>query len=267
MRLNPMDYWVTHLIRRLHVYMGLGSILRLRMLRNRVARGKTRPDRIVRLRVKFPETPWLYLREGRPDLDSFSEILVDEVYALVLRRIRECRTIIDLGANIGLASLYFAVHYPQATIVPVEPHPGNYEMLIKNLQGLLASGRCRPLRAAIWSEERPLVADPRKPLDGYNAFAVCEPRQELEASPRIAGVTIPKILRDSNWDRVDLVKMDIEGAEIEVFRGNPDWLAKVRAIAIEFHGDSRRVCEFDRITRQYGFREYDENQHTVVAVK
>lgn len=267
MRLNPMDYWVAHLIRSLHPYMGLRSILRYRQFRNRVAHGNAVPGRVFRLRIKVPKAGYLYLREGWPDIDSFSEVFVYDVYRLVLDHVSECKRIIDLGANIGLASLYFAVHYPQAVTVSVEPHPANYEMLVKNLHGLLAAGKCRTLRAAVWSEETSLVADPTKPSDQYNAFAVCKSAKELESPFRIDGVTVPKILRECGWDQVDLLKIDIEGAETELFRGKLDWLARVRALAIEFHGNARKICDFDGVARRYGFKNFDENQHTVVAVR
>jgi hypothetical protein len=61
--------------------------------------------------------------------------------------------------------------------------------------------------------------------------------------------------------------VDIEGAEVELFKGNLDWLLKVRAIAIEFHRDSRNVSAFDRIMADYGFSILVDGAHTVLATR
>jgi hypothetical protein len=62
------------------------------------------------------------------------------------------------------------------------------------------------------------------------------------------------------------VKVDVEGAEIELFKGDLDWLNHTGAIAIEFHGNARAVCNFDNIVHQYGFAVQAEDGHTVLAV-
>ena len=56
------------------------------------------------------------------------------------------------------------------------------------------------------------------------------------------------ILEASGFDVVDLVKIDIEGAERAVFR-QVDWLERVRALAIEFHGSAREEIGFDALMR------------------
>ena len=78
---------------------------------------------------------------------------------------------------------------------------------------------------------------------------------------------ISKILADSRFEYVGLLKVDIEGAEVELFKGDLDWLRKVRAIAIEFHGDSRLLCNFDEVLKKYDFRIIDGGGHTVIALK
>jgi hypothetical protein len=81
------------------------------------------------------------------------------------------------------------------------------------------------------------------------------------------GLPIQKIINNSGFTKVDLLKVDIEGAEVELFKGNVSWLGCVNSIAIEFHGDSRKQCRFDEIMRNYQFQIYDQDSHTVLAVR
>jgi methyltransferase FkbM-like protein len=70
----------------------------------------------------------------------------------------------------------------------------------------------------------------------------------------------------SGFTTVDILKVDIEGAEVQLFSGNLDWLERVRALLIEFHDESRQESDFDAIMRRYHFRIREETRHTVLAV-
>lgn len=267
MRLNPLDYWTVFLFRKLRPWMTLNSILRFRMYQSRVAKGNSSRDRQLVLRMKAPIRGSVFLREDRADLGTFSEVFIEEVYRGAVTRLPQCRTIIDLGANIGLASLYFAKSHPEARILAVEPHPENFELLSRNLHNLIGSGRCAVLRSAVWSAERPLVAATTKAADHYNVFVVSAGTPSAADPFKIKGFSMPSLMKEAGFEHVDLVKVDIEGSEVELFRGESSWLANVGALAIEFHGSSRTDCGFDGKMRQYGFSVYDQDRHTVVAVK
>jgi hypothetical protein len=80
-------------------------------------------------------------------------------------------------------------------------------------------------------------------------------------------MTMPALIQDSGFPFIDLLKVDIEGAEVELFRGDLGWLNTIGAIAIEFHQDSRERSGFDRIVRDRGFVLHEANQHTVLACR
>jgi FkbM family methyltransferase len=136
--------------------------------------------------------------------------------------------IVDAGANIGLATLYFAWKYPQAQIAAIEPEPSNLELLRRNCADL-PSVRIFP--AALWSGRSDLfIADPNS--EKWN-FSVTESRS---AGPTVPAVTVGDILRECRFEHIDILKLDIEGAEKELFRaGWQEWLPKVRMIMIELH--------------------------------
>jgi Methyltransferase FkbM domain len=84
----------------------------------------------------------------------------------------------------------------------------------------------------------------------------------------VEGYTMTEILDRSGFDRVDLLKVDIEGAERELFSSQDvSWLDRVGAIAIEFHEDSRSASGFDDTMIRNGFEICSEDRHTVIARK
>jgi FkbM family methyltransferase len=155
--------------------------------------------------------------------------------------------------------LYLAENYPRSSIVAVEPHPDTFDVLQTNLRSLVTKGRCRLIQAAVWGSKTSLVghADEER---HFSAFAVQEGNGSMQ------GLPISNILAQSGFESVDVLKIDIEGAETELFKGDLGWLDRVCCIAIEFHDGSRRTSRFDEIMREHGFA-VTEGKHTVIAIR
>jgi FkbM family methyltransferase len=247
--------------------MSLASIYRYRNYCLREAQGRSNPAGKLRLRLKSPVRGVVILREVSSDLYTFGDVFEQEVYRAVLRHLPECSTIVDLGANIGLASLYLASAYPSARIFAVEPNRDNFELLKTNLKDLIQKQRCVPVQAALWSTRKLLTVDPQWLPDAYNGFRLSEQPSPQGTVDQVQGLTMEEILASSQFERVDLLKVDIEGAEVELFRNDIGWLGRVRAIAIEFHGRSREECGFDQILSEQGFKVCEEDAHTVLAIR
>jgi FkbM family methyltransferase len=244
--------------------MSLGSIVRYR---DYCRRGQSDSTRKLKLKMKRPVRAEIVFREVPSDHYTFGDIFEQEVYKTVLRHVPNCSTILDLGANIGFASLYLAAAYPAARIVSVEPNRENFALLKTNLNVLIRQGRCIPLQAAVWSTRRSLGVDPRWSAGAYNAFRVLDQPTGDGAADSVEGLTMAEILSSARFQQVDLLKVDIEGAEVELFRNDRGWLDSVRAIAIEFHGQSRSESGFDEILKNGGFTVCEEDSHTVLAVR
>jgi FkbM family methyltransferase len=240
--------------------------MRLRNYHVRERAGQLRADGILSLRLKRPFVADISLRERGSDLATFHEIAEEEVYAPVLKAVEAFQTVIDLGANIGLASLYLAHNSPTCRILCVEPNCESYELLVRNVHKLNRSGRCRTLKAAVWGTHQRLAPNHKAPPDRYSMFTV---RVASANEPSaVEGYTMTEILDYSGFDRVDLLKVDIEGAERELFSTQDlSWLARVGAIAIEFHEDSRNACGFDDKMTRNGFEICTEHSHTILARK
>jgi FkbM family methyltransferase len=161
--------------------------------------------------------------------------------------------IIDAGANIGLTSIFFANEYPNARIIAIEPEASNFEMLQKNTAPYR---NVEIINAALWGENRELnIFDPQ---EGHTAFRTKSESPAGAAGPKkVQGVTLDRLMLELGIDFVDLLKIDIEGAELEVFADPERWIDRVGIIAIELHERLRPGCEasVNRATKDFKVRE------------
>jgi FkbM family methyltransferase len=258
--------WTLSFVRQWWPAMSLRSVFAFRNYTLRADKGNLIKGHKIKLQMRSPIRGQIILREVGTDVLTFDEVLVEQVYKSVLPYLRECAYVVDLGANIGLTSLYFASCYAGCKLIAVEPNPSTYDVLCANLSALVKAGRCKTLRAAIWGSETVLVADEPKNPEHYSAFATRQASGPAPVGDEISGMPLPQIMAQAGFERIDLLKVDVEGAEVELFKGDLEWLRSVECIAIEFHEGSREAIGFDDIMAHYGFRIVDTNPHTVVAV-
>lgn len=134
--------------------------------------------------------------------------------------------ILDLGANIGASALYFLLNYANSRVIALEPDPGNFELMSLNTRGV----DCIPVAGAVASEKGFVrICDP-----GLGHWGL---RTEFDATGRVEAFTIPELLHryaDSSFFPF-IVKIDIEGAEAELFSKNTDWIDAFPVLIIELH--------------------------------
>lgn len=143
------------------------------------------------------------------------------------------KVIIDAGANIGMTSIYFANKYPTATVVAIEPEASNFNILRKNT-GLYP--KIIPVQAALWNHDGQIAVGDRS-SQGNWAFVAGENTK----GPRVRAVTLKTLIDELKLPSIDLAKIDIEGAEMELFE-DISWISGVRCIMIELHEDLRPGC-------------------------
>lgn len=155
------------------------------------------------------------------DIQSVREVLIDEVYRLPFDM--QPRAIVDLGANIGLTSLYYEAKYPGVSIVAVEADPQNAALARRNLALLSA----QVVEAAI-------AAHPGK-ISFKSSASSNLGHIDTTGDLDVVAVTMDEVLDLLSGGRADLVKIDIEGGEEGLFSANCSWLDRVDAIIIEMH--------------------------------
>lgn len=174
------------------------------------------------------------LRPISEDIYTFWEIFIDKAYALEWPKDRIApRTILDAGANIGLTSIFLANQFPEARILAVEPESANFSILQQNAANY---PNIIPVCAAIWpTSERVGVHD--KGL-GRRAFTI-----EAHGDTGIAGIAIGDLMEEHNISYIDLLKIDIEGSEKEIFESSDtEWLDHVGVLVIELHDRMKPGC-------------------------
>ena len=135
--------------------------------------------RQVEVSCTTPSFPYnVHLRLRTSDIAVFLEALVDSQYQW---EYPVCpRTIVDVGANIGLSTILYANKYPKARILAVEPEPSNFEMLKKNTEPY---SNITAVRAALWKEDCDLqIFDPTTDSWGFWGFRM----REFEESQELA---------------------------------------------------------------------------------
>lgn len=180
----------------------------------------------------------LHLRDTETDLMIFDQVFLLDDCALPKKTGRgTIRCVIDAGAHIGCSSLFYAARYPEARILAIEADAGNYRQLVRNTADTPA---ITPVLGAVFHLSTPVqVLNPDDRPWGFQVAAAGSP----DAPGQVPGHTIPDLMRMAGFSRIDLLKLDIEGAEGELFaHGGADWLRQVRHLVIELHDDVKAGC-------------------------
>lgn len=165
------------------------------------------------------------------DVFILYEVFAFEAYFLPVAEVtpETVHVIVDCGANIGLTSLYFSAHYPNAKILAIEPDPANYRLLCENVA---ADERISPVHAAVVGAATNTVFLSQGRQAWGNSLIEAGDAKSVE----VPSVTLSQIISSYSLNQIDLLKVDIEGTEKHVF-ANPDFLDSVGFVVVELHGD------------------------------
>lgn len=204
-------------------------------LADRVLHGATKraSRRLRRLVLPGYQHP-LFIREGTSDEDVFRQVFGRREYSL-LDDLKRVSLIVDCGANIGCTAFYYLHRFPNAHLIAVEPDPYNFRICRLNLRPL--AHRVTLIQAGAWSEVVPLRIERGRYRDGRDWATQVRPCTAEERADSVS-VTLHGLLARSGQTAIDLLKIDIEGAEEQLFRpGCDDWLRRTRNLVIELHND------------------------------
>ncbi|HTN77656.1 MAG TPA: FkbM family methyltransferase, partial [Pirellulaceae bacterium] len=200
----------------------LGQRIRLPLIRDK---------RVIRLTSKHARHP-LLCRANTTDIRAFNQIFLDREYSC-LDNVRDPGLVIDCGGNVGYSSAYFLSRFPQCEVIAIEPDAHNYQMLCDNLRPFGA--RAKTIQAGVWSRSANLtISESHCRSGGEWGYQVreCQPGEPAG----FPAVGIGELLRDSGHDRISILKIDIEGAEGNIFATNYEsWLDRVDNLVIELH--------------------------------
>jgi FkbM family methyltransferase len=237
-------------LRRYANRIGWFAATRLRASDLRVRAGLPGPAELE-IQLKNANHP-LTMRVGTSDRDVLWQIFIQEEYERAAST--PLKTILDLGANVGYASVYFLSKYPDATVLAVEPDPANCLLCQKNLA--VFGPRARIIQGAVWGEPAKLVLDLGASGDGRAWSTRVKAVTETETTPESSYVDsydMPTLIELSGAAEIDLLKIDIERSEIELFSRNTEsWLPCIRNLCIELHGEDCDAALF-RALENYSY--------------
>lgn len=163
---------------------------------------------------------------------------------------KDAKLIVDLGANIGLFTLFAAIHAPRAKLVSVEPFPATFERLVQNVErnGLSQRVQCIQAAVAATGGVRQMDADPTTP---NHSRALRNSADEMQLIP-VHAISLDDIISRaaSMSSTIDLLKMDIEGVEHEILQAaTPALLSHFRLVQLEYHGPASKDLVFEPLLR------------------
>ncbi len=190
------------------------------------------------------------LRSGSTDATVFYETFLG-LYHIPPYLPDEPKTVLDLGANIGLTAAHYCALFPNCKLIAAEADPTSAAIAVSNT--LPWRDRCTVKSVAVWKD------------DGGAMFGV---QKGKEYAGHIGGqgeqivvktTTIDALIDELGVDCVDFVKMDIEGAEEVLIKSHNSWTKRVRAILVELHGYPKKKC-IEKL-RRLGFAAQSHEKH------
>jgi FkbM family methyltransferase len=206
-----------------------------------------------------------------------AEIAGEQIYLRHGVTVSEGDVVLDVGANIGVAAVFFAAVRGAKLVHSFEPVPPVFEVLRRNVEPLAA---CQPHQLGLASTARRakityypgatamsgLYADPARDRELVRTVLLSRGLSAEDADAQLHGRyepqtldcelnTLSSFLTEASLDRVDLLKIDVERAELDVLGGisESDW-PKIRQVVIEVHDEDGRGAQIDDLLHSRGFQ-------------
>jgi FkbM family methyltransferase len=191
-------------------------------------RKKFPPKADYALRSRHALRP-VWVRNETTDLDVFAQIFCEREYRC-LDFVENAELVIDCGANVGYSAAYFLTRFPRCRLVGIEPDVQNFKALQRNLEPY--GDRAILHNTGVWSKTTGLVMSPE-----FNGQGQEWARQVREAKPdevpQMRALDLESLIGSQ---RVSVLKIDIEGAEADIFSHPIPWISQVDNLVIELHG-------------------------------
>jgi FkbM family methyltransferase len=193
----------------------------------------------------------MWTRDERPgDASVMDEVIRSDTYMLrqMAAILKNVNVVIDVGGHIGTFSVLAARWWPKARLFAVEPNPRSYELLTLNYKDYISNDG-KAYHGAVRYDDANLLTDGLSATGGgFMAKPTWKPtpapgheQYEIMAT-EIQLFKIGQILAENNESRVDLLKLDCEGSEMEILSDMPDEeVARIGAICGEYHMGADKI--------------------------
>lgn len=184
------------------------------------------------------------LRIGSTDFLVFNQVILEKEYEPIIKLINQKGSdfkgfkIVDAGANVGLASIYFKRNFSNSKIVAIEPDLMNFDSLNNHIKLNDFEGDIKSILGGIWGTNVKLNLS-----NGFRdgrEWSLNLEETGVNEMGSIDAFTLEEIMRVNSFETVDFLKIDIEGGEKNLFESwnlNSDVLQKVKYLALEIHDE------------------------------
>jgi FkbM family methyltransferase len=207
--------------------------------------------------VGYGNTQVLVVRKYTRDILVFEGFFIDDDYLQYIPLIKakgNVNLIIDAGANIGCASVYLYSHFPNARMICIEPESSNFEILSKNIELNRLKDSTKCIKKALWNESK--LLELRRIDFSHDGFHVMPEGTTHEIIDTIPTCTIPELLQESQEKYIDILKIDIEGAEktiLQDFNHLSNFLPQTKMLILEVHEEHISDEEVVQILSKFNF--------------
>jgi len=209
------------------------------------------------------------LLKNSSDVSVFNQVIFNQEYKYLVELLNlkniKVETIFDCGANIGLTSIYLSSFYENSYIYAFEPATETFKRLENHII-LNNISNVKLFKKGVWNKSTFLKAD-NTFRDGNDwSFRLVETEKKEEAL--FETISINEVLNQNNIKSIDILKIDIEGGEVDLFSTNYlDWLSKTKVIAIEIHDEFDCRIDIENKIKSAGFQLYHSGELTIGIIE
>ena len=217
----------------------------IRLFKKHGKKKRNRPSEIIFLSFTF------YVPDCLSFLWQFKEIFVDKNYQFQFTAQMD-PVIIDCGVNIGLSSLFFSIEHPESKIISIEADPEIFKICKNNIQNNV-SHNIKMINKAVWINNESVSFS----VSGNDAGSMFS---SSGSQINVRALRLKNLLED--YERIDMLKIDIEGAEVDVILDCQDTLKRVQNLFVEYHsitGDDQSLGQLLNVLQKNKFRYSIEN--------
>ncbi|MCC6384123.1 MAG: FkbM family methyltransferase [Bacteroidia bacterium] len=173
------------------------------------------------------------ISDAQAFLNMYENVFVNQCYQF--KSSSSSPLIIDCGANIGVASIWFKRYFPHSHLLAFEPDIYLFKLLALNLNNC-KTGKTELINQAVWNADSTLTFETSRKQDG---------KLSPKGSLVVKTVRLKTVLE--RFDSIDILKLDVEGAEFEILSDCSSLISRIKNIFVECHFKDRLTPQLTKV--------------------
>jgi len=197
--------------------------------------------------------------QGKKQANGLANIIQGNTYPIVSNL--NPKIIIDIGANIGAASLFFAINYPKSKIYSFEPTKINFSLLQKNVGNF---PNVTIIQKGIYDENKKQKIYINSNNPGTNS--IYEKWRKFDNYEYANFIKLKDYLNENNIKNIDILKIDTEGCEVSILQSIKSLINQITVIYLEHHSEQQGLMIKNLLSTSHNIKKYSLSGVTKVSV-